>query len=343
MDKISADIIDEPIKFTIKSKDIVGDRIDKYLTRAFPNYSRRYIQTLIDDGAVLLNGKRPVNSQKLKEDDTVFVRLPNRPVKLVLEAEDLKLDIVFEDDDILIINKRPGMVVHPADRYRHITGTVVNAVLFHCQNSLSGINGVLRPGIVHRLDKDTSGLMIVAKTDRAHKHMAKLIKERSIQKEYLALVKGSFDVESGTINSPIGRDPIHRFRKTVAGIEPKDALTHFVVIKTFESKITGLTFSLLRVKIITGRTHQIRVHFSSIGHPIVGDSMYGEESLNKKVAEKFGLKRQFLHALILKFCLPAKKEVSEFRASPTKDLIEFLEAHKISESVVYKTIKYIEG
>src|SRR3989338_3181674 len=183
-------IISGPMEFTIKSPEVAGERLDKHLERQFQGRSRRYRQDLIDDGKILVNAKKTVNRYRIKVGDKITVDLPDRPVKLRLEAEDLNLKVVFEDENVLVINKPYGMVCHTADRYHHLTGTVVNAVLHHCGKQLSGINGVLRPGIVHRLDRDTSGLLIVAKTDIGHRHMARIIKDRLIEKTYLTLLSG---------------------------------------------------------------------------------------------------------------------------------------------------------
>ncbi len=318
-------IINEPIEFTIRSQEIIGERLDKHVSKRFSTYSRHYLQKLILDGHILVNGKQKVSRYRLREGDVLTIILPDRPVKLRLDPEDLNLEVIHEDPDILIISKRAGMVVHPADRYRHLTGTVVNAVLFHCQNSLSGINGVLRPGIVHRLDRDTSGLLIVAKTDKAHKHMAKLMKDRLIHKEYLTLVKGKLTPKKGSIDAPIGRHAVHRHKKAVGGLESQEALTHYEVIKYLEGKTSGETLSLLRVRIITGRTHQIRVHLSSIGHPVVGDNVYGDEEINARLKETCGLDRQFLHAWHLTFKLPDERKETTFTAPLPHDLLKVLE------------------
>lgn len=320
MPENTSHIISGPIEFTIKSLSSAGVRIDKHLVKQFPGHSRRFLQDLIDEKKVLVNGKKIVASYKIKAGDTILVDLP-RPVKLKLAPEDLNLDIVYEDENILIINKPSGMICHPTDRYRHLTGTVVNAVLHHCAGKLSGINGVLRPGIVHRLDRDTSGLLIVGKTEVGHRHMAKLIKNRHIQKYYLMLVGGHLKPKTGSIEAPIGRDPKYRFKKTIGGLEARDALTHYEVLEYLREDDA----TLVKVQIITGRTHQIRVHFASIGYPVVGDKVYGTESVNEKFASKYGLQRQFLHAWKLKFRVPEDDKDTEFTGKIPEDLARILQ------------------
>ncbi|MDP4008003.1 MAG: RluA family pseudouridine synthase [Candidatus Peregrinibacteria bacterium] len=335
-DKVSREanyIISAPIEFTIKSPEVAGERLDKHLAKQFPGHSRRFLQDLIDNQKILVNGKKKSPSYKTKVGDSISVDLPDRPVKLKIEAQDLNLNVVYEDPNILVINKPAGMVCHPADRYRHLTGTVVNAVLHHCEGQLSGINGVLRPGIVHRLDRDTSGLLIVGKTDIGHRHMSKVIKNRWIEKYYLTLVSGHLKPKKGTIEAPIGRDPKHRFKKAVGGIESKDALTHYEVLEylgdeTAKKSPDSGTFAkatLLKVRIITGRTHQIRVHLSSIGHPVIGDNMYGNDDVNEYFKGKYGLERQFLHAWRLKFRIPGEEKDTEFIGEIPADLQKVLD------------------
>ena len=318
-------IIDEPIEFTIKSKEVIGERIDKHLSKQFPGHSRRFIQQLIDSGEIRVNGKKIVSRYKTKVNDVITVRLPNRPVKLKLEAEDLNLDVVYEDDNILLLNKPAGMVCHPADRHRHLTGTVVNAVLHHCKGELSGINGVMRPGIVHRLDRHTSGLLIVGKSDIGHKHMARIMKERWIEKTYLTLLKGRLKPRTGSIDAPIGRDIKNRYKQAVGGLNPRDALTHYEVLEYLEADDA----SLVKVRIVTGRTHQIRVHFASIGYPVIGDDMYGDEKANEYFAKKYDLTRQFLHAWKLKFRIPEDDKDTEFEGGLPEDLISLLKKNEV--------------
>ncbi len=318
-------IIDEPIEFTIKSKEVAGERIDKHLSKKFPGHSRRFLQQLIDDSEVKVNGKKTVSRYRIKVDDVITVKLPDRPVKLKLEAEDLNLDIVYEDENILLINKPAGMICHPADRHRHLTGTVVNAVLHHCKENLSGINGVLRPGIIHRLDRYTSGLLIVGKSDAGHKHMARVIKERWIEKTYLTLLKGRLKPRTGSVDAPIGRDIKNRYKQAVGGLNARDALTHYEVLEYLEED----DVSLVRVQIVTGRTHQIRVHFASIGYPVMGDDMYGDEKVNAHFLKKYGLDRQFLHAWKLKFRIPGDDKDMEFTGEIPEDLKKVLSENSI--------------
>lgn len=318
-------IIDEPIEFTIKSKEIVGERIDKHLSKKFPGHSRRFLQQLIDNGAIKVNGKETVSRYKIKVDDVITVHFPDRPVKLKLEPEDLNLDVVYEDENIMLINKPAGMVCHPADRHRHLTGTVVNAILHHCQGKVSKGSNPLRPGIVHRLDRHTSGLMIVGKTSKGHVHMARVMKERWIEKTYLTLVRGKLKPATGSIDAPIGRDVKDRKKHAVGGLNPRDALTHYEVIEYVEEDDA----TLVKVRIVTGRTHQIRVHFASISHPVIGDDMYGNDKANKHFLEKYGLDRQFLHAWRLKFRIPGDDKDTEFEGKIPEDLMKVIEENGV--------------
>jgi len=325
MSEDNSHIIDEPIEFTIKSKEVAGERIDKHLSKKFPGHSRRFLQKLIDEGEIKVNGQKKVSRYKIKVNDVITVKLPNRPVKLKLEAEDLNLDVVYEDKNILLINKPAGMVCHPADRHRHLTGTVVNAVLHHCKENLSGINGVLRPGIIHRLDRHTSGLLIVGKSDKGHKHMARVMKERWIEKTYITLLKGRLKPQTGSIDAPIGRDIKNRYKQAVGGLNARDALTHYEVLHYLEED----NASLVKVRIVTGRTHQIRVHFASIGYPVIADDMYGDEKANEYFLKKYGLERQFLHAWKLKFRIPEDDKDTEFEGNIPEDLMQILHANQI--------------
>lgn len=280
----------------IKSENS-GMRIDSYIAETNKDLSRSYIQKLINDGSILVGNKSVKSNYKVKIDDVITIYIPD-PVELAVIAEDIKLDILYEDVDIIVVNKPQGMVVHPATG--NYSGTLVNALLKHCDN-LSGINGVMRPGIVHRIDKDTSGVLLVAKNDFSHKNLAEQIKEHTVNRKYLALVEGEIKTDSGTIDGPIGRH--HTDRKKMDVVQNgKPAVTHFKVIERFRN------FTTIEAKLETGRTHQIRVHMSHIGHPVVGDPVYG-----KKVQE-FHLKGQALHAFILGFLHPRTGQYMEFSA-----------------------------
>ena len=250
-------------KFVVTS-EYNGVRLDKYLSSVLPELSRTHIQKIIDDGEVLLNNKPAKGSNKIKEGDEVLISIPEVK-ELEVEKEDIPLDIVYEDKDILIINKPQGMVVHPANgHYEH---TLVNAILYHCQD-LSGIGGVARPGIVHRIDKDTSGLICIAKNDTAHIALSEQLKDHSMARTYTALVRGVIPENSGEINLPIGRDPNNRQKMGVTRNNSKEAVTYFKVLKRYKEH------TLVECKLKTGRTHQIRVHLSYIGYPVEGDPLY---------------------------------------------------------------------
>lgn len=290
-------------------KEDEGKRIDVFLAAEL-DYTRSYIKKLIVDGLVFVNGKTVKPSYKVKENDEVVVNIPEAE-KIDVLPENIPLDILYEDDDIIVINKPQGMVVHPAPG--NYSGTLVNALLYHCKN-LSGINGILRPGIVHRLDKDTSGVMVVAKNDKAHISLSNQIKERSVFKKYVAIVEGVIKDEEGKIEAPIGRHPVDR--KKMAVIEDgRYALTLYKVLERFKEN------TLVEAVIKTGRTHQIRVHMAYIGHPIVGDHVYGFKR------QKFKLEGQALHSSVLGFMHPTKGVYMEFEAPLPeyfKKLIEIL-------------------
>ncbi len=273
-----------------------GTRLDAFVSSAC-DISRSLATDIIDQGLVSVNGKSAKKSAKLSIGDSVEVQLPDLSEPEAL-PQDIPLDIVYEDNDLLVVNKPKGMVVHPAPG--NPDGTLVNALLFHCKGSLSGINGVLRPGIVHRIDKDTSGLLIVAKNDKAHNALAEQIKEHSFTREYRAVVYGNVKDDVGTVNAPIGRDPRNRQRMAVVYVNSKPAVTHYEVLKRFE----GFTFMKFRLE--TGRTHQIRVHMASMGHPLAGDPVYGP----KKVITE--LEGQCLHAGLIGFVHPTTGEYMEF-------------------------------
>lgn len=264
-------------------------RLDAYIAQQKPDISRTMIQKLIEEGNILVNGTKKKLSYKVKIGDNISLNVPI-PKEIDLKPEKIPLEIVYEDNDIIVVNKPKGLVVHPANG--NPDGTLVNAVMEICKDSLSGIGGEIRPGIVHRLDKDTSGLLIVAKNDKAHIKMSEQIKNREVKKIYIALVKGNVNEDEATINMPIGRSQKDR-KKMAVRKEGKEAITHFKVLKRYGGKYT-----LLEIKIDTGRTHQIRVHMAEIGHPVVGDMVYS----NGK--NEFGIEGQMLHAKSLDFKHP---------------------------------------
>ncbi|MGI1690132.1 RluA family pseudouridine synthase [Thermoanaerobacter uzonensis] len=290
-------------------KEDEGKRIDVFLAAEL-DYTRSYIKKLIVDGLVFVNGKTVKPSYKVKENDEVVVNIPEAE-KIDVLPENIPLDILYEDDDIIVINKPQGMVVHPAPG--NYSGTLVNALLYHCKN-LSGINGILRPGIVHRLDKDTSGVMVIAKNDKAYISLSNQIKKRSVFKKYVAIVEGVIKDEEGKIEALIGRHPVDR--KKMAVIEDgRYALTLYKVLERFKEN------TLIEAVIKTGRTHQIRVHMAYIGHPVVGDPVYGFKK------QKFKLEGQALHSRVLGFIHPTKGVYMEFEAPLPeyfKKLIEIL-------------------
>ena len=285
--------IEEEFEFIVEKNN---GRIDKYLTEQLETMSRSKVQLLIADGFVLVNDESTKANYKIEAGDKIVVFVPE-PETVDIEAEDLPIEIIYEDEDIVVINKAQGMVVHPGAG--HPKGTLVNAILFHIKD-LSGINGEIRPGIVHRLDKDTSGIMIVAKNDEAHVNLSEQLQARSVKRKYHALVHGVLPHEHGTINAPIGRDPKDRQKFTVIR-DGKEAISHFKVLERFKG------FSLLEVSLETGRTHQIRVHLNYIEHPVAGDKIYGP----RKSLEGNG---QFLHARMLEFKHPVTGETMSFEA-----------------------------
>ena len=286
-----------------------GTRLDVTVALA-AEVSRSYAARLIEEGNVTVNGAGSLKNCKLKVGDRVEITLPD-PEPLSVEAQDIPLDIVYEDADLLVVNKPKGMVVHPAAG--NYEGTLVNALLHHCGDSLSGINGVMRPGILHRIDKDTSGLLMVAKNDNAHQLLSEQIKEHSFTREYEAVVYGTFKEEKGTVNAPIGRHPVKRKQMAVTDKNSKPATTHFTVLGS------GGGFTHLRLRLETGRTHQIRVHMAYIGHPVAGDSVYGP----KKVIKELG--GQCLHAKKIGFVHPSTGEYMEFESELPQYFKGFLE------------------
>ena len=270
-----------------------GERIDALLARTLPSLSRSQVQKLLEQGMVTLNGRELKKNFRCSAGESYELLLPE-PDELPLIPQDIPLDVVYEDGDLIVINKPRGLVVHPAPG--HPDGTLVNALLYHCGDSLSGIGGQRRPGIVHRIDKDTSGLLIVAKNDFAHQGLSAQLADHSLCREYEALVRGNFKQDSGTIDKPIGRHPIDRKRMAVTDKNSKPAVTHWQLLASYR----GYSHILCRLE--TGRTHQIRVHMASIGHPLLGDFTYGAPSPEK------GLEGQCLHARRLRFVHPRTEE-----------------------------------
>ena len=288
-----------------------GVRIDKYLALYSEGFSRSYIQKLIKEGNILLNDV-PVSKTSLsvRVDDTIIMHIPE-PKELNIEPEDLKLEIIYEDNDIIIVNKPKGMVVHPSAG--HYTGTLVNGLLYHCKDSLSSINGILRPGIVHRIDMDTSGLLVVCKNDEAHRSIAAQLKEHSIERTYHAIVYNNITEGEGTVDAPIGRSPSDRKKMAVNYKNGKPAVTHYKVLERFGD----LTY--IKCNLETGRTHQIRVHMASINHPLLGDFVYGPEK------NRFGVRGQVLHAKSLGFIHPSTHEYMQFDSEIPEYFAKILE------------------
>ena len=279
--------------------DVEKIRIDRWLPSILESSSRSYVQKLIDDGLVQVNGGRIKSNYKLKKGDEVFVSMPE-PEKLDVKAEKIDLDILYEDDDIIVVNKPKGMVVHPAAG--NYSGTLVNALMEYCGDTLSDINGVIRPGIVHRIDKDTSGVLVVAKNNIAHERLSARLKDHDIKRVYVALVNGVIREEAGVIDAPIGRHPVERKKMAVNVKNGRRAVTHFRVLERFKDT------TYIELTLETGRTHQIRVHMSYIGYPVIGDKVYGTRK------QKYDIDGQALHAKILGFVHPTRNEYMEFEA-----------------------------
>lgn len=297
-------------EFNIEYEE-AGKRLDSFLSEKIEGFSRTYMQKLIDEGQCTVNYKTAKSNFKLRAGDKVRAVIPD-PVPLEVEPEKIELDIVYEDDTLIVINKPQGMVVHPA--HGNYSGTVVNALLSHCRslsdyNSLTGINGVMRPGIVHRIDKDTSGIIVVAKTNEAHLSLSEQLKEHSITRKYSALLEGRLKNDTGRVETLIGRNPKDRKQMSVVSTNGKKAITHYRVLEWFQDN------TLIEAVLETGRTHQIRVHMASLGHPVVGDTVYGYKK------QRFDTKGQLLHARILGFVHPTRKEYMEFEA-PLPDYFE---------------------
>ena len=289
----------ESFKFLV-DEDVAGQRLDAGLSALYPEKSRSFFQKLIEEGRVKVNGQVcQVKKYKLEAGDNLEVDIPE-PKTLSLEPENIPLAIYYEDEDLLVVNKPKGMVVHPASGNED--GTLVNAIMYHCGDSLSTINGVVRPGIVHRIDKDTSGLLMIAKNDSAHNSLSKQLEEHSITRAYRAIVYNNIKEDEGTVDRPIGRDPRNRLKQAVTDVNSKRAVTHYRVLERFGD------FTYIEARLETGRTHQIRVHMSYIKHPLLGDLVYGPQ---KKL---FGVDTQMLHAKILGFVHPRTGEYMEFES-----------------------------
>ena len=290
-------------------KDETGKRIDVYISRFRDDLSRSQVQKLITDGKVTVNGKNIKSNYRLREKDIIDIEIPD-PEPLDIEAEDISLNILYEDSDVIVIDKPQGMVVHPAPG--HYSGTVVNALMYHCKDSLSGINGCMRPGIVHRIDMNTSGIIVAAKSDAAHKSLAVQFAEHSINRRYRAIVVGNIKEDTLMVDKPIGRNL--RDRKKMAVVEGgKRAVTHFTVLERFGK------YTYIEASLETGRTHQIRVHMAYSGHPLLGENIYGSEK------QPYKLMGQVLHAGLLGFVHPATGEYMEFRSEVPEYFEKLLE------------------
>lgn len=293
------------------AEDRAGERIDKFLSDQPDGYSRSFLQKLIKENNIKVNGKSIKASYRLIPGDRVEVILPE-PETPDIAAENIPLDILYEDEHIIVINKPKQMVVHPAPG--HYSGTLVNALLYHCHGQLSGINGVLRPGIVHRIDMDTTGSLVACKNDPAHQALSEQLKNHSIHRIYEAIACGNFKKDSGTVDAPIGRHPADRKKMSIHAKNGREAVTHYRVLEYFNG------YAHIQCRLETGRTHQIRVHMASIGHPLLGDEVYGT-----KKCPFPGLQGQTLHAKTLGFIHPASKEYMEFHAPLPEYFVELLD------------------
>lgn len=314
-DELLAEVIEQEEAFTKESEHVTGidhegQRLDVYVARLYPELTRNFVQKLVEKGHILVDGQSVKAACKLKPGQTVQITIPE-PEPVTILPEDIPLDVVYEDHDVIVVNKPQGMVVHPATG--NYSGTLVNALLYHCQD-LSGINGVMRPGIVHRIDKDTSGLLMVAKNDLAHAKLAEQIKERQVTRKYLALVHGNLPEPKGIIDAPIGRDAKDRQKMAVVHQNSKPARTHYTVLQRYGE------YTLVECKLETGRTHQIRVHMAYLGHPVVGDPKYGPRKPH------LTQKGQFLHAAVLGFAHPRTGEYLELQRELPEDMQQILDA-----------------
>ena len=276
-----------------------GERIDKFLTESSPDFSRSFLQKLLKSGLVDVDGKTVKSSYRLSAGETVSFEVPEA-VEAEIKAENIPLDILYEDGDLILINKPKGMVVHPAAG--HYEGTLVNGLMYHCKDQLSGINGVMRPGIVHRIDMDTTGVLVVCKNDFSHNSIAEQLKVHSITRKYYAIVHGILKEDDGTVNAPIGRHPTDRKKMSINSKNGRDAVTHYHVLERFRQ------YTFVECRLETGRTHQIRVHMTSLGHPLLGDEVYGPAK------QPYHLQGQTLHAGVLGFIHPRTGEYMEFQA-----------------------------
>lgn len=282
------------------SEEWIDKRIDKMLSEYFADYSRSFLKKLFDDGLITVNNKSVKPSYKVKSADMIDISVPD-PVNIDIAPENIPLDIIYEDDDIILVNKPKGMVVHPAPG--HYGGTLVNGLMYHFGDSLSGINGEFRPGIVHRIDMDTTGVLVVCKNDSAHRSLSEQLHEHSITRKYYAIVHGNIQQNEGTVDAPIGRSPKDRKKMAVNTRNGRRAVTHYRVLERF-----GGRYTYIECQLETGRTHQIRVHMASIGHPILGDDVYGPKKC------PFKLQGQTLHAGVLGFIHPSTGEYIEFKS-----------------------------
>ena len=286
--------------YELTVESAAGQRIDKYLSEQLADLSRSYLQKLLKDGGVEVNGKTVKSNYRLAEGDRICLEVPEA-VEPEIEAEPMDLDILYEDKDIILINKPKGMVVHPAAG--HYTGILVNGLMHHCKDELSGINGVLRPGIVHRIDMDTTGALVICKSDFAHQSLAEQLSVHSITRKYRAIVHGNLKEDEGTVRGAIGRHPTDRKKMAINERNGKPAVTHYRVLERFGN------YTYIECQLETGRTHQIRVHMASIGHPLLGDAVYGPKKCPVK-----NLQGQTLHAMVLGFIHPRTGAYMEFEA-----------------------------
>ena len=299
----------ETLNFSITEENS-NIRIDRYLAEQCPDLSRSYIQKLVKDGAVFVNNRQVKANYKVQPQDQVILTIPDMQVPDIL-PENIPLDILYEDQWLLIVNKPKDMVVHPSAG--HMEGTLVNAVMAHCGEHLSGINGVLRPGIVHRIDKDTTGALLICKDDTVHRDLAEQLKVHSIKRRYRAIVQGNLKEDQGTVDAPIGRHPTDRKKMAVNYKNGKEAVTHYQVLERFGNA------TYIECRLETGRTHQIRVHMASLGHPLLGDTIYGSSK------NPYHLQGQALHAMILGFVHPITREYLEFQAPLPEYFIKLLD------------------